>query len=352
VNSKDQYIIVGGGLSGLYLAVLLSEIGIGATVLEGSSRLGGRILTTKGIKGTHLELGATWFSDMHSSLSELIEELGLSKYPQFSAGISLFETKSFEPPQRFNVPESQDPSYRIAGGTQRLIDKLAEKLCEDDIHLNAKIKSINVSGRYLELKTTAGNVYKGTKAILCIPPELISGIEFRPQLPLEVDHLLPQVQTWMAGAVKFVVEYDEPFWRKKGYSGMLFSHAGIITEMYDHTNLEETKYGFTGFLHGGSAAYSREQRKNYVLQHLSKLIGTSANDPTFYDDKVWTDEFVVCESQSTLRPHENNGHPLLQKAYLNENLFFCNTETATDFSGYMEGAIRSVKTLFERLKQS
>ena len=350
MNSKDQYIIVGGGLSGLFLAYLLSKIDISATILEASPRLGGRILTTKGKRDTPLELGATWFSDMHPNLLQLIDELGLSKYPQFSKGVSLFETKSFEPPQEFHIPESQNPSYRIAGGTQRLTDELAERLSEENIHLNAKIQSITSSASYLELETTDGKVYKGNKVILCIPPELISRIKFTPELPAEINEILPNVQTWMAGAVKFVVEYEEPFWRKKGYSGMLFSHAGIVSEMYDHTNVEETKYGFTGFLNGGSAGFSKETRKENVLQHLNKLLGEKANSPTYYDDKVWTDEFLVCESQNVHRPHQNNGHPLLQKAYMNESLFFCNTETAVKFSGYMEGAISSSKTLFEKLK--
>ncbi|WP_370392182.1 flavin monoamine oxidase family protein [uncultured Winogradskyella sp.] len=350
MSSKDKYIIVGGGLSGLCLAYLLSKLNIDATILEGSSRIGGRILTTKGNRDTPLELGATWFSDMHTNLLDLIEELGLSKYSQFSKGISLFETKSFEPPQEFNVPDSQNPSYRIAGGTQRLIDKLAEKLSKDNIYLNAKVKSIKASDSSLEVKTGDGKIYKGTKVVLCMPPELISRITFTPELPSEVNAILPKVQTWMAGTVKFVLEYEEPFWRKKGYSGMLFSHAGIVSEMYDHTNLEETKYGFTGFLNGATAKYSKDVRKHYVLQHLSKLLGESAKKPTFYDDKVWTDEFVTKDNQSMLRPHQNNGHPLLQRAYGHDNLFFCNTETSTEFSGYMEGAISASMFLFERLK--
>ncbi|MDY2587865.1 flavin monoamine oxidase family protein [Winogradskyella aquimaris] len=350
MNSIDNYIIVGGGLSGLCLAYQLSKIDINATIIEGSSRLGGRILTTKGKRDTPLELGATWFSDMHSNVLQLIDELGLSKYPQYSKGISLFETNSFEPPQKFNIPESQDPSWRIKGGTQTLTDELAGKLSDNKIHLNSKIISIKASNSYLELESANGKVYKGKKVILCIPPELISRIKFTPELPFEVNDILPKVQTWMAGAVKFVLEYDEPFWRDNGYSGMLFSHVGIVSEMHDHTNLEETKYGFTGFLNGGSARYSKEIRRNYVLQHLSKLLGDKANYSTFYDDKIWTDEFIVHDSNSMLRAHQNNGHPLLQKTYMNERLFFCNTETATEFSGYMEGAIRSSISLFEKLK--
>lgn len=62
------------------------------------------------------------------------------------------------------------------------------------------------------------------------------------------------------------------------------------------------------------------------------------------------DEFIVWQNHKVLRPHQNYGHPLLQDMYMHHNLFICNTETATEFSGYMEGAIRSVKAMFDKLK--
>lgn len=114
---QEKIVIVGGGLSGLTLAYLLKKVNKESIVLEGSNRLGGRIQTIKGNLETPLEIGATWFSDQHPNLLALIEELHLKRFPQFSKGISLFETKSFEPPQRFFVPESEAPSYRLAGGT-------------------------------------------------------------------------------------------------------------------------------------------------------------------------------------------------------------------------------------------
>ena len=75
MNDNQRIVIIGGGLSGLTLAYLLSKRNIKATVLEASARLGGRIQTIKGALETPLELGATWFSDMHPHLLSLIEEL-------------------------------------------------------------------------------------------------------------------------------------------------------------------------------------------------------------------------------------------------------------------------------------
>lgn len=348
MNSK--VIIIGGGLSGLSLAWLLSKKGIKSTVLEASARLGGRIQTVKGILGTPLELGATWFSDMHPNLLALINELGLTKYPQYSKGISLFQTKSFEPPQKFFVPEAESPSYRLAGGTQLLIDTLAKKLSTKDIHLNSQVSSIIESGNKLLIEIADGRKFHSEKVIICIPPQLASSkIKFIPQLPDSLRDILPGVQTWMAGALKFTLEYEEPFWRNQGYSGMLYSHAGIIIEMYDHTNYEENKYGFTGFLNGGAASYSKEVRQEFVLKQLGELLGEKAINPVAYFDKVWADEFILDGNPIIVRPHQNNGHPLLQRAYMNGKLYFCGTESATKFPGYMEGAVVTAKEILSKI---
>jgi monoamine oxidase len=347
---RESIIIIGGGLNGLTLAYLLAQKHVEATVLEASPRLGGRIQTQKGALGTPLELGATWFADKHRHLSSLLEELELQKFPQFSKGISLFQTKSFEPPQKFFVPEAEAPSYRLAGGTQSLIDTLAQKLEPQNIRLNTRVTGIRDSEDTVRVETATGEELKAGKVVLCVPPQLVtSQIEFSPELPKPIREILPAVQTWMAGSVKFTLEYSEPFWRNEGFSGMLYSHAGIVAEMYDHSNFEEDKHGFTGFLSSGAASYAQEVRKEFVLRQLGELLGEKALKPTAYFDKVWTDEFVLAGSQVIYRPHQHNGHPLLQSSYMNGKLLFSGTETATEFAGYMEGAVIAAKSAARRL---
>ncbi|MBO9618634.1 MAG: FAD-dependent oxidoreductase [Niabella sp.] len=339
-------VIIGGGLSGLTLAFLLQKKGSEAIIIEASDRLGGRIQTVTGALGAPLELGATWFSEAHINLLELINELGLTKYPQHSEGISLFQTKSFEPPQQFFVPGAEFPSYRIAGGTQMLISALAQKLNPHNIHLNKEVTGIQQTDNNLILTTADGDSFDASSAIICIPPQLAAAkIQFSPGLPAPMAQVLPTVQTWMAGALKFTLEYDEPFWRNKGYSGMLYSHAGIVTEMYDHTNFSADKYGFTGFLNSGATAYSPELRKELVLQQLSELLGPKIMNPSAYFDKVWNDSFVMEGNPVILRPHQNNGHPVFSDSYMNDRLHFCGTETAAAFPGYMEGAIVAAKAV-------
>ncbi len=349
-DRREKIVIIGGGLSGLTLGYFLAQKDINYTILEASPRLGGRIQTVQGVLQTPLEIGATWFSDIHSALLALIEELGLRIYPQYAKGKSLFQTKSFEPPQTFFVPEADTPSYRLAGGTQMLIGSLADKLSQKNIHLNTEVNSISQQEDHLVAEARDGRRFDAKKVVFCIPPQLISSsVRFDPEIPEDISHLLPGVQTWMAGSIKFGLEYTTPFWREEGYSGMLYSHAGIITEMYDHTNFEENKFGFTGFLSGGAASYSQEVRREFVLKQLRELLGEKACEPIAYFDKIWTDEYISGGKQDVHWPHQNNGHPLLQQSYLNGRLFFSGTETATTFPGYMEGAVISAKRVTEKL---
>jgi len=179
MKKNERIIIIGGGLSGLTLAYLLSKKNIFTTVLEASSRLGGRIQTVKGENETPLELGATWFSDIHPNLISLLDDLELKKFLQYSKGKSLFQTKSFEPPQEFYIPESETPSYRIAGGTQSLINMLYEKINFKQIKLKTKVISVKETDNKLIVESNNGEKFIADKVVLCLPPQLIgSQIKF------------------------------------------------------------------------------------------------------------------------------------------------------------------------------
>jgi monoamine oxidase len=351
MEKSRQITIIGAGLSGLTLAYLLRDTKATVKILEASSRMGGRIHTQTGQLGTPLELGATWFSDQHPNLLALVEELGLQRFPQFAAGISLFQTKSFEPPQQFDVPAPGNPSYRIAGGTQALIMALARGIGPATVLLDCPVTEISAGAGNVVVNTSHGRSFASDAVVTCMPPQLLaSRVTFSPALPAGVSEVLPTVQTWMAGAVKFTLEFAAPFWRDKGMSGMLYSHAGMVTEMYDHTNCEGDKYGFTGFLNPGAAGYSPEVRKEYVLRQLQELFGSEVMSAVSYYDKVWDDEYLLSGSQDIRRPHQHNGHPVFEQPYMDGRLFFCGTETAPVCGGYMEGAVVAAKSTAAALR--
>ncbi len=78
-KNAPKITIIGGGIAGLNAAYTLKKAGVIAQVYEGSSRLGGRILTAKNILGQRLttELGGEFIDSNHAEMISLAQEFGL-----------------------------------------------------------------------------------------------------------------------------------------------------------------------------------------------------------------------------------------------------------------------------------
>lgn len=345
--------IVGAGLSGLVLANLLHQINIEVTVYEAAARTGGRIHTVMGAEGTPLELGATWFSEVHPMLSELAAAMGLFSFSQYSKGKSIYHTKAFMPVQEFSLPDMSPPSFRFEGGTARLIEKLAQRLPSSAIRTETKITAVRDQSEGILLTDSFGNRYSAKYAAVCVPPKLAaSTIEYTPDLPSELSSLMKSTHTFMSGSTKFVLEYKEPFWRNTGYSGLVCAHTGLITEMYDHSDVSAEKYGFMGFLGPLAPNYTKQQRQDAVLAQLVSFFGEQARYPLFYEDKTWADEFITGHLLTKEFLHQNNGNPVMQKAYMNGKLFFSASETSAIHPGYLEGAIAAASRTASKIMDS
>jgi monoamine oxidase len=342
-------IIIGGGLSGLTTAYNLKKQNIAFKVIEAQDRLGGRIMTIKGKFNTPMEMGATWFAYNHKNLIQLIKELNLAYFSQHSEGLALFQTRSFEPPQSFYVSASEVSSYRIGGGSTALINALYNVLGRENILKSIAIEKIIDNKEFLTLIDRHGNTYNCKCAISAIPPQVFNRITIEPPLPTDLSNLFYKVQTWMAGATKFAVEYAKPFWLDTGFSGTVYSQTGLGVEIYDHSDISKTQYSLCGFLNGSAVSYDFSQRKKIIIDQLAGLFGDAALIYSSYIDKVWNDEFLNNVNTPVLMPHQNNGHPLFHQSYFNNKLFFAGAETATIFPGYMEGAVISANTATERV---
>jgi monoamine oxidase len=343
-------IVIGAGLSGLTVAYNLRKRGIFCKVLEAQDRIGGRIQTVFGATGTPMEMGATWFGEVHQHLLKLLQELEIGFFKQKEDGIALFETMSFEPPHQYYIPASESSSYRVQGGTSSLIDSLAKYVREENIFLNTEIREISEVENRITLTDQNGRAYHCDFLIVALPPKiLISNIRIQPELPKETTDILRNVQTWMSGSVKFAVEYASPFWREKGFSGNVFSQSGLATEMYDHTNFEESKFALKGFLNGSASHFGLEERKTRVIQQLEKYFGKEATEFLSYTDKIWNDKYIKSPQDGFLLPHQNNGHPIFHQSFLGDRLFLTGAETSNSYGGYMDGAVRAANLVTQKL---
>ena len=83
-------VVVGAGLSGLICARELLRAGLEVRVLEARERIGGRLhsLTTAG--GIAVDLGGQWGGRSHHLLSDLVDGMGLRRFPTYYEGDGIF----------------------------------------------------------------------------------------------------------------------------------------------------------------------------------------------------------------------------------------------------------------------
>lgn len=339
----EDVIIIGAGLSGLSAAYSLKQNRISALILEARSRTGGRTQTFSAPpNNTPVELGATWFADKHTYLMALLKELDLPIFYQYQKGLCIYELTP-GPPQTFIMPDSELPSYRVAGGTSSLIERLVNEIGTDKIRLNTEVIQISEKDDVIELTTTNGSVFTARQVMTTLPPNLLAQkVAFSPALSNDLIRVMQQTHTWMSDAIKFAVLYERPFWRDKGFSGTVLSQAGIATEVYDHTNIEETCFALKGFLASGAAVLTTEQREKMAVNQLKKLLGEEALKYLSYVEKVWADDpYTHVDYKSFIAPHQNSGHTLFQQPYMNGKLYVSGSETSLYFGGYMDGAVFS-----------
>jgi monoamine oxidase len=338
----ENVIIIGAGLSGLTTAHNLKKKNISFKILEAQNQSGGRIETIIGMLNTPMDLGATWFNDIHVNLMTLLNELEIEIFYQHSEGKAIFQTKSFEPPQIFYVPNSEQSSYRIKDGTFAIIEKLQSIIGKENIFLNTSITKIIDNGDFITVVDNKGKHYEAKTVISTIPVQLlVDKIEFEPKLAEQISELMQNVQTWMSGSIKFSVEYEEPFWLQNQFSGTVFSQSGIAVEIYDHSNFEQSKFSLMGFLNGSAVNYDVSQREKLVLSQIENLFGSIVKKHISYNDKIWDNEFIATTNPILLYAHQNNGHPLIQEPLMGGKLFLAGTETSETNSGYLDGAVIS-----------
>ncbi|MDB4534530.1 FAD-dependent oxidoreductase [Vicingaceae bacterium] len=345
-------IIVGAGLSGLLTAYLLKKEGIPFKILEARDRIGGRINTIYKTKKAPIDLGATWFTNQHLQLITLLKELGIEYFEQSLDNKVYYESSEISPVQLVQIP-SQSPSYRISGGSLTLINSLIDKLDETDILLNQSVKHIKINTNSIQVNSD--EAFECNSIVLAIPPKLWSKkIAFDPVLPTNLMNVATQTQTWMEDSIKVALTYDQPFWKKENLSGTLFSNIGPITEFYDHSNHNKSRYALCGFMNTDLNKSSYTDRRKVVIKQLINIFGQRAAEYNDYEECIWSNEENTFEySENFLIPHQNNGNPIFNNSVFNGKVLISSTESASNFPGYMEGAVISAnKTAIELIKEN
>ena len=241
---------------------------------------------------------------------------------------------------------------RIEGGAQLLPLGLAERLGERVV-LGAPVRRIEQ--RDAALRIDAGDLMvEAERAVVALPPALAARIELDPP-PAGQRRLLGQ--SMRPGALsKCMALYETPFWREDGLSGEAVTDAGPVTLTFDSSPRDGSAGVLLGFVGGpeavAAAALDPEERRAAVLSCFERLFGPRAARPLRYAEQDW-----AAEQWSGGGPTSNFGPggwtkcgPELRKPA--GNVHWAGTETATVWSGYMEGALQAAERVTAELLES
>ncbi|MFD2205212.1 flavin monoamine oxidase family protein [Kiloniella antarctica] len=339
---QTENLIIGGGLSGLYLAYQLTQRGEDFLLVEARDRLGGRIDNHRGV-----DLGPTWFWPGQHRIAKLAKELGITAFEQQNKGDILYEDPNVQS-ERIPSQQYQMTSYRLEDGTSRLIEGLATEISTDRILLGHHVTALSHTNNGIEvrLKTSNNTSPITTKRVfLALPPRLIAQhITFTPTLDEEALGKMTSIPTWMAGQAKAAIQFETPFWRDHKLSGQAFSRLGPLVEIHDASAAEDAPYALFGFI-GGTPRQRKEigeiKLKHLIKQQIERLYGTDTPAPLEITIKDWsTDQFTATkEDMEPLQSHPSYGLPKALTNLWNNQLILTGTEVASSEGGYLEGAL-------------
>ncbi|HLS74353.1 MAG TPA: FAD-dependent oxidoreductase [Actinomycetaceae bacterium] len=337
--SGQDVIVVGAGLAGLAAADALTRAGAAVRVLEARDRVGGRALSLT-VPGGVLDAGATWFWPNEPMIGALAERLGVPTFPQHLEGDALFDRCDGDVVRLAGNP-MDTPSHRFRGGAGHLAAALASTLAAGMVQLQTPVTAITVSPRGVEVRSRHGT-WEADRLVLAVPPALVvQRIDITPALPEPLRRRAQQTPVWMGDMVKAVAVFDRPFWRGQGLSGSAMSHAGVFREFHDHSGPDGTPAAIFGFAPTSTAVTGGTDRLAEVFRaQLLRLFGRPARSPRAVHVTDWSREMFTLPRGPQPAPDRRFGAPELLRP-LHDRVWWATTETATDFAGHLEGAVRA-----------
>ncbi|MRG92303.1 FAD-dependent oxidoreductase [Polyangium spumosum] len=230
---------------------------------------------------------------------------------------------------------------RFVGSAQELSIRLAARL-GGAVVLSAPARRIEQDTRGVVV-TADGVSVRARYAIVAVPPALAGRIEYRPLLPVVRDQLSQRMP--MGSTVKCIALYDRPFWREAGLSGEAVTSTGPMSVVFDNGSHDGAVHSLLGFVVGQKArVFSErpaEERRAVVLGSLARMFGERALRPVEYVEHDWsTEEWTRGCPVGVMGPGVMTGVGRVLREPAGR-IHWAGTETATEWTGYMEGALQS-----------
>jgi monoamine oxidase len=230
---------------------------------------------------------------------------------------------------------------RFVGGSQLVPLKLAETLGQR-VRLSAPVRRIEQRSSAVTVLAD-GALVSAEHLIVAVPPALAARIVYEPTLPAFRDQL---TQRLPAGSViKCNVVYEKPFWRDEGLTGQATGDRGPVKITFDNSPPGGRPGVLLAFLEGSYARQlnrvTPDERRRAVIGSLVEFFGPRAEANVDYVELDWSEEEWT---RGCYGAHFPTGvwtqyGPALRAPV--GRIHWAGAETATVWSGYMDGAVQS-----------
>lgn len=233
-------------------------------------------------------------------------------------------------------------AFRVREGIHEIARRLAERL-SGKVHFGEPVRAITQDADGVTVETGTSAV-RCRRVAVCVPPPLARQISYTPALPDSRARLLSGVE--MGASVKFHAVYKRPFWRDRGLSGQALASSGTIGLTYDNSPDDESGRGvLVGFAVADAARYLGNLdpvgQEKEIVESLGRLFGPDGAAPDGIVIKDWRGEQW---SKGCYAAHFPVGGWTSYGSAFREpcgRIHWAGTETASEWHGYMEGAVRS-----------
>ena len=230
---------------------------------------------------------------------------------------------------------------RVVGGTVLVCEQMAVGL-GDAVRLSEPVRRIGHGDDGVTVHTDAA-AYRAHRAVVAIPPTLAGRIAYGPALPAERDLLTQRLPHGYV--IKAMLSYERPFWRDADLSGQAASDVGPVAVTFDNSQPHDDKGILLGFFEGRHGVEwgrrSPTARRAAFVDCAVRYFGPEAAHPTGYVERDWAAEEWTRGCYGAHCPPgvwTQFGKSLRLPI---GPLHWAGTETATEWSGYLDGAVES-----------
>jgi monoamine oxidase len=231
---------------------------------------------------------------------------------------------------------------RFVGGAQQISLRVARELGRRVVLRSPVRRIVRLRGGRVRVESDR-MVVTARRAIVALPPAMAARVEYAPALPGLRDQLTQRMP--MGSVIKVHAFYERPFWRDEGLTGQATSDTGPCRVTFDNTTPEGAPGVLLGFVEGEEARRWAErpvaERRTAALESFARYFGDAARSPLDYVEQNWAEEPWTRGCYFGFAPP---GVLLDYGVALREPigpLHWAGTETATEWAGYIEGAVQS-----------